>query len=112
YVPNEIWQDIRTAAKTRGLTLTQLAVQAGETGAGERGFNPHASRKISPGRLANYADVLRDRRLSQLASDQIYCDEVISITPTGEHQVYDLTIPEHTNFIAQDIRVDNTSLIL
>ena len=112
YVPNEIWQDIRIAAKTRGLTLTQLAVQAGETGAGERGFNPHASRKISPGRLANYADVLRDRRLSQLASDQIYWDEVISITPTGEHQVYDLTIPETSNFIAQDILVHNTSFIL
>jgi len=94
------------------MTMTELAVRAGEKGAGERGFNPHVSRGLPPGRLANYADVLRDRRLSQLASDQIYWDEVVSITPTGEHQVYDLTVPETGNFIAQDILVHNTSFVL
>ena len=94
------------------MTMTELAVRAGEKGAGERGFNPHVSRGLPPGRLANYADVLRDRRLSQLASDQIYWDEVVSITPTGEHQVYDLTVPETGNFVAQDILVHNTSFVL
>ena len=94
------------------MTMSELAVRAGEKGAGERGFNPHVSRGLPPGRLANYADVLRDRRLSQLASDQIYWDEVVSITPTGEHQVYDLTVPETGNFIAQDILVHNTSFVL
>jgi len=111
-LPKQIWSDIRTSAVSRGLTVTQLAMRAGEKGAGLRGFNPHSSRGITPGRLANYADVLRDRRLSQLASDQIYWDEVISIIPTGEHQVYDLTVPETSNFIAQDILVHNTSFVL
>ncbi len=92
--------------------MTQLSVLAGEPGAGRRGFNPHRMRGITQGRLANYADVLRDRRLSQLASDQIYWDEVVSITPTGEHQVYDLTVPEISNFVAQDILVHNTSFLL
>jgi replicative DNA helicase len=100
------------AATSRGLTLTGLAVRAGEKGAGERGFNPHASRGITPGRLANYAEVLLDRGLARLASSQIYWDEVVSITPTGEHQVYDLAVPETHNFIAQDILVHNTSLAL
>jgi replicative DNA helicase len=111
-LPKQIWHEIRAATQARGLTMTQLAFRAGEKGAGERGFNPHVSRGLPPGRLANYADVLRDRRLSQLASDQIYWDEVISITPTGEHQVYDLTVPETSNFIAQDILVHNTSFVL
>ncbi len=111
-VPNQIWQDIRVAAQTQGLTLTDLAVRAGERGAGLRGFNSHASRDITQGRLANYADVLRDRRLSQLASEQIYWDEIVSIESTGEHQVYDLTVPETSNFIAQDILVHNTSFVL
>jgi replicative DNA helicase len=111
-LPNAIWQDIRTAAAARGLTLRGLAVRAGERGAGERGFNPHASRGITPGRLANYADVLFDRGLARLASNQIYWDEVTAIEPTGEHQVYDLTVPETQNFIAQDILVHNTSIAL
>jgi replicative DNA helicase len=111
-LPNAIWQDIRMAAASRGLTLTELAARAGEKGTGERGFNPHASRGITPGRLANYADVLLDRGLARLASSQIYWDEVIAIDPTGEHQVYDLTVPETQNFVAQDILVHNTSFIL
>jgi len=96
----------------RGLTLNKLGVLAGEKGAGIKGFNPHSARGITAGRLANYADVLRDGRLSQLASDRIYWDEIVSITPTGEHQVYDLTVPETSNFIAQDILVHNTSFLL
>jgi replicative DNA helicase len=111
-LPNAIWQDIRMAASARSMTLTQLAVQAGEKGAGQPGFNPHASRGITPGRLANYADVLRDRGLAMLASSQIYWDEVVAIEATGEHQVYDLTVPETHNFIAQDILVHNTSWVL
>jgi replicative DNA helicase len=111
-VPNAIWSDIRASAADRGLTISRLSVLAGEKGAGIRGFNPHASRGITQGRLAVYADVLRDRRLSQLASDQIYWDEIISIESTGEHQVYDLSVPETHNFIAQDILVHNTSLAL
>src|SRR2546425_1731923 len=111
-LPKQIWNEVRATSQSRGLTLTELAIRAGEKGAGDRGFNPHVSRGLPPGRLANYADVLRDRRLSQLASDQIYWDEVISIMPTGEHQVYDLTVPETSNFIAQDILVHNTSFLL
>jgi replicative DNA helicase len=111
-IPWQIWSDIRSSAASRGMTVTQLSILAGEKGAGSRGFNPHRMRGITQGRLANYADVLRDRRLSQLASDQIYWDEIVSITPTGEHQVYDLTVPETSNFIAQDILVHNTSFVL
>src|SRR5438876_2918394 len=111
-VTKAIWQDIRTSAEVRGLTVTKLSMLAGEKGAGLRGFNPHTSRGITQGRLAVYADVLRDRRLSQLASDQIYWDEIVSIESTGEHQVYDLSVPETHNFIAQDILVHNTSLAL
>src|SRR3989442_2735304 len=111
-LPQQIWTDIRASAQARGLTVTQLSVLADERGAGQRGFNPHRMRGITQGRLANYADVLPDRRLSQLARDQIYWDAVISIPTAGEHQVYDLTVPETSNFIAQDILVHNTSLVL
>jgi len=111
-LPRQIWSDIKSSAASRGVTMMQLSVLAGERGAGLHGFNPHRMRGITQGRLANYADVLRDRRLSQLASDQIYWDEIVSITPTGEHQVYDLTVPETSNFIAQDILVHNTSFLL
>src|SRR6185437_7259286 len=42
----------------------------------------------------------------------IYWDTIVSIEPVGAHQVYDLTVPDGQNFIAQDILVHNTSLAL
>jgi replicative DNA helicase len=112
HLSKEIWSDIRFAAEHRGLTLMEVARRAGEPHSGVRGFNLHTSRGITQDRLAAYAAVLHEIGLQQLASEQIYWDEVLSIEPTGEHQVYDLTIPETHNFVAQDILLHNTSFAL
>jgi replicative DNA helicase len=112
HLSKEIWSDIRFAAEHRGLTLMEVARRAGEPHSGVRGFNLHTSRGITQDRLAAYAAVLHEIGLQQLASEQIYWDEVVSIEPTGEHQVYDLTIPETHNFVAQDILLHNTSFAL
>jgi replicative DNA helicase len=112
HLPTEIWADLRFSAEHRGMTLMEVARRAGEPHSQVRGFNPHTSRGLPQGRLAAYADVLRDSALQQLASDDVYWDEVVSIEATGDHQVYDLTVPDTNNFIAQDILVHNTSFAL
>src|SRR4029077_1658385 len=112
HLPKAIWRDLQIAAHERGLTLTEVAIRAGERGAGKRGFSLHTSRGMTQDRLAAYAGVLHETGLQQLASNAIYWDEVVSIQPTGEHQVYDLTVPDTNNFIAQDILVHNTSFAL
>ena len=112
HLSKEIWADVKPSAEQRGLTLMDLARSTGERGAELRGFNPHTSRGLPQSRLAAYADVLEGTALRQLAGEDIYWDEVVGIEPTGEHQVYDLTIPETHNFVAQDIVLHNTSLAL
>jgi len=112
HLSKEIWSDVRFSADRRGMTLMELARRAGEPHSEARGFNPHTSRGLPSGRLAACADVLNDSALRQVASDDIYWDEIVSIEATGEHQVYDLTVPDTNNFIAQDILVHNTSLAL
>ncbi len=52
-----------------------------------------------------------DRPLQSTSSD-VYWDEIVSIEPLGNQQVYDLTIPETHNFVANDICVHNTSFVL
>ena len=49
---------------------------------------------------------------SPIAESNIYWDEIIAIEPMGQKQVYDLTIPETHNFVANDICVHNTALCL
>ena len=42
----------------------------------------------------------------------LFLDEIVSVEPLGEQQVYDLTVPDGANFIAQDIIVHNTALTM
>jgi replicative DNA helicase len=112
HLPRKIWTHVRHSAEKRGLTLIDVARLAGELHADVRGFNLHTTRGLPQKRLAAYADVLDDPALRQFAANDIYWDEVVSIEPTGDHQVYDLTVPDTHNFIAQDILLHNTSLAL
>lgn len=45
-------------------------------------------------------------------STDIYWDAIVAIEPLGVQHVYDLTVPQGNNFIAQDVCVHNTSLAL
>ncbi|MCL2934907.1 MAG: replicative DNA helicase, partial [Trichodesmium sp. MAG_R03] len=45
----------------------------------------------------------------ELENRDIFWDEIVSIEPVGEKQVYDLTVPETHNFVANDICLHNTS---
>lgn len=114
HAPQTVWSLITDAAKLHGLTLIELARKSGEiTKYGKyAGYNAHKGRSVPHYRLAAYAEVLDDAILRRAASPDIYWDKIVSIEPIGNHQVYDLTVPDGNNFIAQDIFVHNTSLAL
>lgn len=81
------------------------------------GYNPHLSgvgeRCLSRHRAAEFADLLdADRYLESLASSDIYWDEVVAIEPLGMQQVYDLTVDDTHNFVAEDICVHNTTFAM
>ncbi|HEV2928752.1 MAG TPA: DnaB-like helicase C-terminal domain-containing protein, partial [Propionibacteriaceae bacterium] len=56
------------------------------------------------------AKALDSERLRQLADSEVLWDEVLRIEPDGVDQVYDLTIDETHNFVANDIVVHNSTL--
>ncbi|MFM6194598.1 MAG: replicative DNA helicase [Planktothrix sp.] len=103
-IPVEIWQEIATVKGDE--SWQSLAKRAGILGYS----NIHVGkRQLSRERLWTLATVLEDLPLQQLATSEIYWDEIVSIEFVGEKQVYDLTIPETHNFVANDICVHNTS---
>lgn len=103
-IPVEIWQEIATVKGDE--SWQSLAKRAGISGYS----NIHVGkRQLSRERLWTLATVLEDLPLQQLATSEIYWDEIVSIEFVGEKQVYDLTIPETHNFVANDICVHNTS---
>lgn len=110
HLPAQVWEKVRALASQHTLSLTQLATLSGEkVGVG---YNPHTNRGITQKRLEGYAQVLQSPELQRLSSPDLYWDEIVSIEDLGEQQVYDLTVPDGSNFIAQDICVHNTAFAL
>jgi DNA repair protein RadA/Sms len=50
--------------------------------------------------------------LQRLAHGNVYWDTIESITPAGEAQVYDITVPDRANFVANDLIIHNSTLLL
>jgi replicative DNA helicase len=112
--PRETWELVRVAAGASGLSMSEMARRSGETEKSGHyaGYNPHTGRSLPRRRIARYAEALDDAQLRRLASPNIYWDPIVSIEPLGDQQVYDLTVPDGENFVAQDIFVHNTAMAL
>jgi replicative DNA helicase len=97
---NRSWRDIFAA---KGMVI-------------QRGYNLHLTgkshRHLSRARLALFARLFDDDYLYSLAESNVYWDKIVSIEYQGLKQVYDLTVPELHNFIAQDICVHNTTFAM
>ncbi|MHB8622908.1 MAG: replicative DNA helicase [Sulfuricaulis sp.] len=77
------------------------------------GFNLHVGKRgLSRARLRCIAETLDDEELRNLADADIYWDRIEHIEYLGRRQVYDLTVPDHHNFVAEDMLVHNTSLAM
>jgi replicative DNA helicase len=70
------------------------------------------TRALSRTRLGRFAEALASAELRQLSDSDVYWDEIVAIEPGGLKQVYDLTIPQTHNFVANDVCVHNTALAL
>ena len=107
-IPKEVWKQIEDAKGE--FSWAEVARRIGLAG---EGLNLHIGRRgLSRGRLARIAEALNSNRLRALATSDLYWDRIVSIEYLGRKHVYDLTIPETHNFIANDICVHNTALAL
>ncbi|MEQ4300613.1 replicative DNA helicase [Plantactinospora sp. B6F1] len=127
-VPREVWGRVREVLTERGGTHHEFALteRGGthhefaltERGTSHREFaasleiqaSGSARRKRAPGRarLAEVAQVLDSADLELHATNDVCWDEVRSIEPLGERDVYDATVLGVHNFIANGIAVHNS----
>ena len=70
-------------------------------------YLPESRSNYGRPRLNVLADALKSDRLKTLANSDIFWDEVCSIEYSGEEEVFDLTVDNVHNFIANDIVVHN-----
>ncbi len=106
-IPMPVWNQL-AQAKGRSSWAT-LAKSAGIKGHA----NIHVGKREMPRqKLQTFAEVLDNQTLREIATSDLYWDEIVAIEFVGEKQVYDLTIPQTHNFVANDICVHNTAFCL
>lgn len=106
-IPAGVWDQIRLAKQDiswRGLCQKMGLPVSHNFHVGKR--NPKRSTVLK------IAKVLNSKELINLATSDIFWDKIVSIKSVGKKQVYDLTIAETHNFVANDFFVHNTSFAL
>ena len=97
-LPPAAWATIRAACHGRGVSMRSM------------GLPSTSPRQSVPRALAREMALrLSDEGLGRIADSDILWDTVAAIRPDGWGTVYDLTLPETANFLANDIVVHNST---
>ncbi len=104
-LPMEVW----------GLVLAEKGsrswAEISELTGRPRNHNWHVKRRrLSRLLLGELAEALASIRLASLADSQVVWDTITSVDARGPQEVYDLTVPVHHNFVANDVIVHNSTL--
>jgi replicative DNA helicase len=91
-------------AEMAGITSRQMQASLGNAYCGAGLYKQNLSRA----RAARLADVVGSKELTDLASSDVYWDEIVSIEPYSTADVYDLTVEGLHNFVANDIVAHNS----
>ncbi len=74
--------------------------------------NRRHERPLCRSTLAGLASAFPDARLHAFAHGDVYWDEIASVRPAGSAPVYDLTVAGSANFVANDLVIHNSTLLL
>jgi len=104
-LPPQVWQLIAIPAmQAAGVTTRRMQAGLGNAYCGSTIYKSNLSRE----RAARLATVVASEHLARLAASDAYWDEIVSIEPGGDEEVYDLTVDQLHNFIASDMTVHNS----
>jgi len=103
-ISKEVWQMIAKEKEKLGISWRKLASLYGSSYAGSSIFKNNVGRN----RLSKIAEILKSKILKDLASSDLYWDKIVSIEKVGVADVYDATVLDVHNFIANNIVVHNS----
>jgi replicative DNA helicase len=106
-LPAELFQQVKQRMRDSGISQRRMAVMRGTSYGGAAHFNFAPSRDV----LMEYAELLDDEDLRQAATSDLFWDRIVEIRPDGEEEVFDLTVPDNANWIADGIVSHNSGAI-
>ncbi|MBL0141362.1 MAG: replicative DNA helicase [Betaproteobacteria bacterium] len=106
-VPIEAFAEVKAAMVANGVSQRAMAVLRGTSYGGNSHFKFAPSRAV----IGEYAQLLGDEKLTRWAESDLFWDTIVAITPEGEEDVYDLTVPGPTCWLADGIVTHNSGAI-
>ncbi|MCP2295019.1 replicative DNA helicase [Nocardia amikacinitolerans] len=102
-VPKEVWTKVSDLLRTRQMTHKEFGAALGSRFCASKW-------KHAPGRakLARVAAVLDDADIEMFATNDVFWDKIVEITSLGEQDVYDGTVPDTHNYVANGITSHNS----
>jgi replicative DNA helicase len=88
----------------QGITSRRMQADLGNAYCGTALYKQNVSRD----RAARLAQVVNSDEIARLAKSDVYWDKVDSIIEDGETEVYGLTVPQFSNFVANGITAHNS----
>ncbi|WP_445009901.1 replicative DNA helicase [Vreelandella stevensii] len=106
-LPQEVFEHVKQAMLAKGVSHRKMAAMRGTSYGGSSHFSFAPSRET----LGSYADALGDVALAQIASSDLFWDQIVEIRPCGEEEVFDLTVPGDACWLADGIVSHNSGAI-
>jgi replicative DNA helicase len=104
-VPAAVWRAAVVPAMERaGVTSRALQAALAMSYCGTTLYRANLGRD----RAERVATIIRSPEVEALATSDVYWDSVVAIQPDGAEAVYDLTVDELHNFVANDVIVHNS----
>jgi replicative DNA helicase len=103
-IPGGVWERVAQVMKERSVSLHSIQVAVGSHSRGDLNANICPTRT----RIGRIAQILGDAELEMLASNDVFWDTISSIDSIGDQPVYDATVLETHNFVANGINIHNS----
>ena len=103
-VPRDVFADVRALTVERGITQRAMSSLRGTSYSGIGHYTFAPSRAM----VAEYAELPESEGLASPATRDLFWDRVIAITPNGEEEVFDLTVPATSSWLADGIVSHNS----
>jgi replicative DNA helicase len=103
-VPREVWSQVKASLVSRETTHREFAAAMGTKFCGSTMWKHAPSRS----RLHRVAALLEDQGIHDLATSDVFWDQIVEITSLGEMDVYDGTVDGTHNFVANGVSAHNS----
>ncbi|EGV29164.1 replicative DNA helicase [Thiorhodococcus drewsii AZ1] len=106
-LPREVFARVKSAMQGKGISQRTMAAMRGTAYGGTSHFRFAPSRAL----LADYAHQLQDPELEAAATSDLFWDTVVAVELDGEEEVFDLTVPGPSCWLADGIVSHNSGAI-